>query len=69
MNKEKYNEYQKKLYHKYKNKPNSSYYLPHRLKLQREAYARKKNGNVKYYSKRKSKDIIFNYGEYIISFG
>ena len=67
--KKKINDYQKKLYHKNKNNPNSSCYLPYRLKLQREAYAKKKNGNVKYYSKRQSKDIKFNFGEYIISFG
>jgi hypothetical protein len=70
---QKFKEYQRKLYHKNKNNPNSSHYLPHRLKLQRDAYKEKKlllGENVKKYNitKNKNKSIIINYGEFILSF-
>jgi hypothetical protein len=70
---EKYKEYQKKLYHTNKNNPNSSCYLPHRLKLQRDAYKEKNlllGKSVKIYNttKKKNSKINVNYGVFIISF-
>ena len=65
-NKEKIKERARLYYHKHKNNPNSSHYLPYRLKLQRDAYKKNKGGQLIY--KKKDYKIIFNYGNYIIHF-
>ena len=68
-NKEKIKERQLYYYHKHKNNPDSSHYLPHRLKLQRDKYKEKFPLSKSYNTKNnKNIDIKFNYGYYIISF-
>ncbi len=65
------NEYQKKLYHKYKNDSSKSHYLPNRLKKQRDKYKDSKNYEIKkYYTKNTGKieNIKINYNNYIIKF-
>jgi len=55
-------------YHLHKNDPNYSHFLPHRLKLQRIAYAKKKNYNIKKYNckQRTNYKLKINYGYFII---
>jgi hypothetical protein len=65
-NKEHIKELQRKYYHKKKDNPDSSHYLPYRLKLQRKAYAEK---NIMFYKKKKEKhfpEMRMNRGNYEI---
>jgi hypothetical protein len=69
MDTKKRNEYQLKLYHKNKNNPNSSCYLPKRLEYQRYLYKLKKGKVKNYHTKHnKVKDLKINNGKYIIEF-
>jgi len=67
-NKEKIKKRQLYYYHKHKNNPDSSHYLPHRLKLQRDKYKEKYPLSKSYDIKKKNNYIKFNYSNYIISF-
>ena len=68
-NNEKIKQKQLYYYHKHKNNPESSHFLPHRLKLQRDKY-KEKNPLAKSYNTKNNKpiDIKFNNGNYTISF-
>lgn len=66
--KEKIKKKAREYYHLHKNDPNYSHFLPHRLKLQRIAYAEKKNYNVKKYNckQRTNNKLKINYGYFVI---
>ena len=71
-NKEKIKQQQREYYHKYKYDPSKSHFLEKRLKLQREAYSKKRlfvtpyKHSVKFYSKKIPFKI--NRGSFLISF-
>ena len=72
-NKENLKKLQREYYQKYKNDPTKSYFLEHRLKLQRDKYKEKNPNAISYnisYKKRQKYfyEIRFNHGLFIINF-
>lgn len=55
-------------YHKNKNNPNSSCYLPYRVKLERLYYKQKIGRRPRSYIHRKDVKFKLNYGSFIIHF-
>jgi len=63
------NERAKIYYHKHKNNPEYSHYLPYRLELQRQYYKEKLGKEPRNYTKNEGKkNFDLNYGKYQIKF-
>jgi len=62
------NEKAKLYYHKHKNNPEYSHYLPYRLELQRHYYKEKLGKQPRRYTKKEDKKLKINNGYYEIKF-
>jgi hypothetical protein len=62
------NEKAKIYYHKHKNNPDYSHYLPYRLELQRQYYKEKLGKEPRRYTRNEDKKMKINNGYYEIKF-